>query len=491
MEIPVDDTQGPNGRTMILWRYILKAHLGPFVFANSIIIFLMLLQFLMKSAADLVGKGLGADIILELIVLNLAWILVLAVPMSVLVSTLMAFGRLSADNEATIMRASGMSLYRMMIPVLFMATLVGLGMVHFNNRILPEANIRLRTLMGDILRIKPTFSLRPGVFSSEQELPSFRILARRTFEKSNDLEGVTIYDLSRPEKSVVVTAVRGRVSFSPDYAWLLMDLSDGEIHEFSPSEPRTYRRVTFHRHKVSIPASGFGFQRTDASTAQRDDRTLGAGAMMGIVDSIRREQDSRRVQMRDRILRGSTSAFLPEPGVTFQALPPGSLEDLRGRASLAPATDTLTARARAATRLRQERTLLESEFAALSADDKKADTYLVEIHKKYSIPAACLIFVFIGAPLGMMARKGGFGMGAGLSLGFFVFYWACLIGGEKLADRALVPPFVGMWLANVVLGLLGAWLTIRSAREARIIDWSGLTRILPKRLRKALQGETP
>jgi lipopolysaccharide export system permease protein len=113
---------------------------------------------------------------------------------------------------------------------------------------------------------------------------------------------------------------------------------------------------------------------------------------------------------------------------------------------------------------------------------------MVEIHKKYSIPAACVVFVLIGLPLGVMARRGGFGVAATLSLGFFVLYWACLIGGEKLADRGIVSPFWGMWLANILLGLLGLYLTVRVGRETVFIRWDSLRRLVPRRWRTAESG---
>ncbi len=117
--------------------------------------------------------------------------------------------------------------------------------------------------------------------------------------------------------------------------------------------------------------------------------------------------------------------------------------------------------------------------------------YLVEIHKKYAIPAACVIFVLIGAPLGIMARRGTFGVAASLSLGFFLLYWACLIGGEKLADRGLLEPWIGMWIANIGLSILGLYLTIRTARENPTIDWSALSRFIPKRLRSDTVESNP
>jgi lipopolysaccharide export system permease protein len=115
----------------------------------------------------------------------------------------------------------------------------------------------------------------------------------------------------------------------------------------------------------------------------------------------------------------------------------------------------------------------------------------VEINKKYSIPAACIVFVFVGVPLGIMSRRGGFGVAATLSLGFFILYWACLIGGEKLADRDIVQPFVGMWIANVLIGLFGVYLTFRIGRETILIDWSFLHRLVPRRWRDRLQDEMP
>jgi len=459
----------------------------------------------MKSAGDLVGKGLSVWVILELIALNLAWMVVLAVPMAVLVATLMAFGKLSSDNETTIMRASGMSLYRMIFPVIIAAGAITYGLVIFNNDVLPEANIRLRTLMTDIIRIKPTLSIQAGVFTSESDLPNYRILVRKTFVKSNDLEGVTIYDLSRPGKNVVLTAQEGKVTFSPDYSKIFMDLDSGEIHELSTDKLLAYRSLKFHRHRVSIPATGFDFERSDASTAQRDDRTMSSNMMRAIVDSTKRMRETKFEALRVR-LQSHLEGFIRKQPQLYSASP---LEDFRsvvirrntmqhrreiGTDETMPSTaatpvsvqtgysrsDSIASYSRALTDLRQTQSLILGDIAGIEYDERQADKYLVEIYKKYSIPFACIVFVLIGIPLGMMARRGGFGVGAGLSLGFFLFYWACLIGGEKLADRDILSPFWGMWLANILLGLCGIVLTLRTARETTVIDWSRLQRFIPK-----------
>jgi lipopolysaccharide export system permease protein len=432
------------------------------------------------------------------------------------------------------MRASGMSLYRMTVPVFLAAIGVTAALIWFNNFVLPEANVRLQTLMTDIVRIKPTLSLQAGVFTAEQDLPNYRILVRRTFEKSNDLEGVTIYDLSDPDNSIVVTAKRGTVHFSPDYADVIMDLRDEEIHQLDSRTYTRYRKLRFTRHRVAMPASGFGFQRSDASTTRRDDRTMSAQMMQAIVDSIDTLQTGKIERFEDRMVghlrayvqgtpkyyaaapsRSTTEevqrSFLRAPGEepmegmrmprsapgspgrppAVGAAPDRSAAVVRGESgttvdSTQPPVrkvDSLGAAYRALTDIRQLQAQALADFSGIEFDQKQMDRYLVEIYKKYSIPVACLVFVLIGAPLGMMARRGGFGMGAGLSLGFFLFYWACLIGGEKLADRGALSPFWGMWAANIVLGLIGMLLTIRTARESRVIDWSVFTRFVPKSLR--------
>jgi len=132
-----------------------------------------------------------------------------------------------------------------------------------------------------------------------------------------------------------------------------------------------------------------------------------------------------------------------------------------------------------------------TELFRVEALERQIDQYWVEIHKKYSIPAACIVFVLVGLPLGVMARRGGFGIAATLSLGFFVMYWASLIGGEKLADRAILSPFWGMWIANIILGAMGAYLTYRVGREALLIDWSIFMRLVPRKWRTALPDEAP
>lgn len=456
----------------LLYRYLLRALVGPFLFSFFTLMFLFLLQFVMKFIDQLVGKGLTAWVIIELIALNLAWMMVLVVPMSVLVATLMAFGELSSRNEITAMKAGGVSIRRMIAPVLAAAGILAVLLVLFFNDVLPEANHRAKTLAMDIRRKKPTLSLVPGLFS--RDIAGYTIIVRKTFEKTNDLEGITLYDHTNPGLSVVVTAERGAISFSPDFRKLILDLHRGEIHTLDLQNVTAYRRLRFVDHRIAMNVEGFDFERTTEGTFIRSDRELSAGQMRVIVDSLQTARaallgDLRTTMERDAeaLLAGRTTPP-PIPGASF---PPAA------------------GARRAQIHARMMSTYVESEALRLEGLATQINQYMVEVHKKYAIPAACLVFVLIGLPLGTMARRGGFGVAATLSLGFFLLYWSFLIGGEKLADRGLLSPAVGMWAANVLLACVGLYLTVRIGRETVVIPWEALRRFVPRRWRAELPDE--
>jgi len=451
---------------MKLYLHILKAHIGPFLLAFITLMFVFLLQFLMRAVNQLVGKGLSAWVIGELIMVSLSSMVVLAIPMAVLVATLMAFGKLSSQNEITAMKASGMSLYRMMATVVFASLILTYLLIEFDNKILPEANHRFKVLMIDIRRTKPTLSIVAGMFS--QDLPGYSILAHKTFEQSNDLEGVTIYDYTDPNTNVVVTGERGKVSFTPDYRKLIMDLYDGEIHRVDVRDKLSYRRMKYVRHRIVMNAEGFDFERSSLNAFDRSDRELSAQDMEVIVDSLRKINTA----MFNETLVSTMGpvSMIPDPRAILLS---------RDTSALSPQRILTITLNRAHTMLGN----INREIQLIEYNDRRIDEYLVEINKKYSIPAACLVFVFIGAPLGIIARKGTFGVAATFSLGFFILYWAALIGGEKLADRGFLSPWLGMWMANIMLFLLGVYLTIRMGRETPAINWSALRSFVPKSFR--------
>jgi len=415
----------------------------------------------MKFADRLVGKGLDTWIVIQLIMYNLAWMVVLVVPMAVLVATLMAFGAMAQNNEITIMKSSGVSLYKMIAGPLAASAVVGVLLIFFNNDVLPDANHQAKILMMDIQQKKPTLSIEPGVFS--QEVDNYAILARTMDQKKNKMFGVTIYDYTNPYKINIVTAKEGLLYFSKDQTKLLMDLQNGEIHESGVSDTKFYRKLLFTHHRIAMDAQQFSLQQSGPGV-QRSDRELSAPDMLAIVDSLK--------NIRLRYFSGfqkTTSKFffgdsLAKP---IQKVASQSYAPVNNYTNLIE-------------RVKNIKNEILSSFLQVDFVDKEIDKFMVEIHKKYSIPAACIIFILLGAPLGVITRKGGFGMAASVSLFFFLIYWASLIGGEKLADRGFMTPFWGMWSANILMGIIGILLTKKVANETVTLDFSFFKKFIPK-----------
>jgi lipopolysaccharide export system permease protein len=442
----------------ILYRYVLREHVGPFFFGLAVIMFILVMDFILEVLNMIIGKGLDALVILQIFVLNLAWMLALAIPMAVLISTLMAFGRLSQDNEITALKSSGVSLYRLIWPVLIASVVVCGGMAVFNDRVLPELNHRARLLMTDIQQKRPTWNLKEDVFIDE--IPGYHILVKKVDPHSSQVEGITIYDQKNRRFPRTIIAQRGEVEFAPDGSTLIFRLYNGEIHESDESDPQRYRRISFDKQTIYIPDAGNKLIRSNSE--YRTDREKTSGQMLQEV----RGKEHEIAAAKQRIVEIATLA------VSKSAVPGDS-----GRAAASEPKVLGNLIKKNQTTLNQ----ILAEDQNIKNKNRLVNSLLVEVHKKYALAVACIVFILMGAPLGIMARKGGMSVGLGLSLGFFVLYWAFLIGGEELADRQMIPAFWAMWSANILIGAAGIYMLVKSARETKFISWAWVERLIPGR----------
>jgi lipopolysaccharide export system permease protein len=414
----------------------------------------------MKFADRLVGKGLDTWTIIKLIGYNLSWMFVLVVPMSTLVATLMAYGNMSQNNEVTIMKSSGISLYKMMAPAFAASIVVAFLLFEFNNEVLPDANHQAKVLMQDISQKKPTLSLEPGVFS--QEVFNYAILTRNIDQKTNKLFDVTIYDYSNPSKINVVSAREGKILFSEDQTKLIMDLTNGEIHESEVQNTSMYRKLEFDRHRITMDAEQFSFRQSGIST--RGEREMSVQDMNYVIDSL--------VNIRAEIYSSLSSEV---DKYMFN----GKIPPFRAAEEIKSADPDLVF-IRTLEKIKNAKNIFSSTYKRIEWQNREIEKFEVEVYKKYALPAACIVFILIGAPLGVMVRKGGFGTAASISLFFFLIYWAFLIGGEKLAERGFFSPFIGMWAANILLTIAGIILTIQTNKELRTISFDFLKKLIPK-----------
>lgn len=493
----------------ILARYILREHVGPFFFAFFIITLLFLLNLLFRELSRILSKGLPWHVVLEFFMLNLAWIVALAVPMAVLTATLMAFGRLGADNEITAMEASGVSIYRIIRPAIIAAAGLAVFMIWFNNNVLPDFNHRTRLLGSDIARKRPTISIEPGLWYDD--IPNYGLLVQELEDSAGvaKARNLLINDYTSTELSRTISAKRGLIELSQASGALVLTLFDGEMQEIDLKKSEEFRRIAFPRHRISIPVDDMFLSRSESE--YRGDREKSAAHMRGEVQKNRNEIAESRKQINAAVAIG-----LPQPLRQLLGMPrdsiaaasteemqplPGSAAAVRERANL-PATQNhlqrnspgQTPKARLVDLLNTQRHVqaqVNRQLSSIQQDRRRIESLTVEIQKKYSIPVACIVFVLIGAPLGAMARRGGMATAGGFSLLFFLIYWTSLISGEDLAKRQIISPFMAMWSANIIVGVAGIFFLIRSGAVRATADLTWLPKIFARRSTSTASSEPP
>ncbi|OQX95455.1 hypothetical protein B6I21_05340 [candidate division KSB1 bacterium 4572_119] len=464
----------------ILSRHIIRQHIGPFFFGFFVITLLFMLNLVFKELGKILSKGLNFWIVLEFFALNLAWIVALAVPMGVLMACLMAFGQLSADSEVVAIKASGISLYRAILPVFLVSIGLTFFLIWFNNYVLPDSNHRLRLLARDITLKRPTVSLEPGYLYEEIPDISIRVEGLQEEEGLSRLTDVLIYDRSDANVNRSIIADHGEIFVNKETGLLQVTLFDGEIHEITADKLQQYTKVKFPRYKMTIPIPDMVLQRRDSE--YRGDREQSSQMMREEIDNNIKLLEKRHENL-VKYINLQMKRYFPEPNglneneaelATEVIVPKKLLSTARYRNNI---DKQIRINKNILRRIKSEKDINKS----YSLTNKKL---LVEIYKKYSIPFACVVFVLIGAPLGIMAHRGSMAIGGGISLIFFIVYWIFLIGGEELADRDMLSPFLSMWMANFIVGGFGVFLLVRTVKEVALLDFSFLKKLIPKRFKQ-------
>ena len=436
----------------LLTRYILKQLLSPFLFSLLIIIFVLFTQFLLRAIDRFIGKGLDIGTIFEYLFLNLGWIAALSVPMAVLVAALMSFGQFSEDNEITAMRASGISFNTILRPAILFGVSISGVLILFNSFIMPEMNFKARMLSGDIYRKRPDLNIEPGYFMDD--LPSYSMIIR---DKEGDtLKDVRIFSKGSGQTQTSIHSKTGELSTIDDA--IVLDMYNGEIHELDTRDFGNYRRIEFDKHKITIAADDLFLNRRD--TTSRSDREM---TVPMIFD--KRENISKRIDIvNSRIGRAFTRTGL-------DSIVPNSFDESKvilldyKKSYNADTSFTADQKYKKEKDINITERQLRNEYNLLRSYMKSSSKYEVELHKKFSLPIACILFVMTGASLGVLFRKGGFTIAVGLSFGFFLIYYIIMIGGEDLADRNIVSPVVGVWSPNVILLAISMYLILHTIKE--------------------------
>lgn len=448
------------------------------------------MQFLWKYIDDLVGKGLEWYIIAELMFYASASLVSLALPLAVLISSIMTMGNFGEHYELVAMRASGISLRRVLYPLIVFSMAVSLGAFYFSNNILPIANLKMGTLLYDIRHKKPTLDIRPGTFF--RNIDGYVIRVNDKGEEG-ELYGVMIYDHSDNKGNIkVILADSGTMTMAGD-RYLEMELFNGRSYEQQDNKSKDakgypHMRNEFERNLIRFDLSGFEMSRSNEEIFKDNYKMQSLGQLKQNIDTLEVRLIERNVNHHDNVKRSFRHLYADSDSL--------SKTDTAIAKLIAVQHDMLTnfpvhEHARiiegAQNMARSTRAYVSSTMADVESRQQRLSRYWIEVHRKFTLSIACLILFFIGAPLGAIIRKGGLGLPTVFSIIFFLIYYLLSITGEKFSKEGLWPVWKGMWLSSMVLLPVGLFLTQKAISDSAIFEWEFYLRPfkrLIERLRK-------
>ena len=433
-------------------KYLFKQSLIPFLLSVAVITTVLFLQFLIRAVDRFLGKGLDIVTIFEYLYLNLAWIIALSVPMSLLISSVMTFGRMAQQNEITALKSAGVNLFNIIKPALWFGTFVAILLCLFNNLILPEMNYNARLLARDIYQKKPELSIEPGYFVDM--IPQYTMIVKEMDGK--DFKDVKIFSKNQESEQTTIYANEG--SLSSNGNMITINLVNGEIHEIDLSDYDYYRKIRFKTHQITISMDELMLNRTTESS--RTDREMRVPQM---IDEI--EKNKLLIsQIYERIEKVKTEIGITDPKANSLENIEKEVDKLKQNKINADIQEEQYNEDVVIPNIENKQYILsltnnarqfKNEFTLIENYEKTNNKFKVEIHKKFTLAIACILFTLVGAPLGILVRSGGMTIASGLSIAFFLIYYILLIWGEQLADRNLLNPGLGSWLPNIILFVSG------------------------------------
>jgi lipopolysaccharide export system permease protein len=462
--------------------FMVRSFIGPLILTFFIVLIIFILQFLWMYVDDLAGKGLDPKVLGELLFQFSLTFVPLSLPLAILLASLMTFGNLGEFLELTALKSSGIPLQRIMMPIFIFASLIAIGSFLFADYVLPISTRKARTLLTDIRRMRPELDIQAGTFYNGIDGISIKITDKEP--ETNRLNGIYIYDHREGiGNTAVIHAEYGYMKVTDDESGLILTLFNGyaykDIEEKNvPQEKRTYpfRRDRFAEQTMVIELEGFGLNRSGMDIYRSNYAMLNTSDLTFFIDSLSTRFNSRTEVYFTEFsqMRLFTPAQYRNPG--FQKEADSTVVWKYHKFNAREAFDTLsymdknTAISRALSFAREGTSFMTEKSEALVAEAKNLRKYEAERYKRFTLPLACLVFFFIGAPLGAIIRKGGLGTPAVISVLFFVFYYVISLSGEKFAKEMILSVPLGMLASTIILFPLGIFLTYKATTDAAIMN---------------------
>jgi len=463
-------------------KFVIKSFIGPLILTFFIVLIILLLQFLWMYVDELAGKGLSFTILAELLFQFSLSFVPTALPLAILLASLMTFGNMGEFSELTALKSSGIPLIRIMMPLLVIIVFLVGASFFFSDYVLPYSNQQARALLWDIRKKRPDINLQAGTFNHDIE--GFSIKVADKDPSTNRLDKLIIYDHRNKRINPPVTiADSGYIKISNDESALIMTLYNGysftELEEKNviPDERKYPSRRDFFREQTMVLAlSGFDLERTSHEMFRNTSWSMNMQQLSYFVDSLTNNYRIRQAsQLREFLTQ---NVYIEQTREPHFAITPDTVsapahpvkfdaKTIFDTLSVVGKRDALT---RSIEVIQEASNFLLGKTETMKSYIRSIGKYEVDWHKKLTIPFACLVFFLIGAPLGAIIRKGGLGTPAVISIFFFVIWYVISLSGEKLVEEGLVHSVAGMWASSFILLPVGIFLTYKASNDSVILN---------------------
>ena len=476
--------------------FILKNYLGPLILTFFISLFILVMQFLWKYVDDMVGKGLEWTVLAELLFYASLQVVPMALPLAILLASLMTFGSLGENYELTALKSAGISLPRIMMPLIILTVCISTFAYQFSNNILPVANLKSISILHGIRETRLEMDIKEKVFY--QGVDDFSI---KVEEKNKDiglLYDVMIYDHRdrQARNSNVTVADSGKLHMSVDKKYMILTLYDGirydEKLKFGNvkqqrSDAQTFHTDFFKEQAAVIQIQGFDFSKTDESLFRSSDRMKNLEQLSHDLDSLKKEKEIYIKSLEDRSSNFLFTKLRYDEKKNYGIIDSSTVKNGDSLFNSLTVSNKKTIAEYALRQARDNKQNIDDQMRFIDREGFKIRKHGMEIHRKFTLSFACFIFFFIGAPLGAIIRKGGLGLPTVISVLFFVVYYIVDTTGVKFAKEGVWLVYQGMWLSSAVLLPIGIFLTYKATTDSSIMNADAYI-IFFQKIKKRLKG---
>jgi len=450
---------------------VLKAFLRPFIVTFFIVMFILLMLFLFKYIDDLIGKGFEWYVILELLVYASATNVAMALPLAILLSSIMTFGSLGENYELVAIKSAGISLQKAMMPLIIVVGMLSIAAFLFSDYWLPKANLKMGSLLYDVRNQKAAFLINEGIFNTS--IPGYSIRVQKK-DPDQTLHDVLINERNTSSGNVnTLMAKEGQMFTTDDDQLLVLKLKDGIRYEESPGSASTYNprqrlmRTKFKETEQRFDLSGFQMKRTDEELFKSNYAMMNIRQLKFYLDSFNVKGDS---NLRSAYSDLAQIAKVYRVDTLNKKLPVKPMKAYRNVLDLIPRDRKIQSLQSAKDQIRSVKDVLNRKELFELDNEVRLRGFLIELNRKFTMAVSCLVLFFIGAPLGAIIRKGGLGLPVVMSVLFFLIYHIISTIGEKSVKEGSLSPFLGMWVAIICLSPLGIFLTYKATVDSVLFD---------------------